>query len=176
MSSYVYTANSAFQTTANLGTDKIRIATTTSAIQYDTGSPKVIGTGTIAVATTSKTVTGTSTQFTTEVQIGQWLSGNTTNLILGQVASIANNTSLTLTANASINNASVAYAISPTSDGFALATTNSSIIPANTTLNSVIVGQGNVVSFLNVTGTAGAFSVTELGMPHANMANGYLVG
>jgi hypothetical protein len=176
MTSYVYTANSAFQMSANLATDKIRIATTTSAIQYDTGSPKVIGSGTIAVATTSATVTGTSTQFTTEVQIGEWLCGNTSNLILGQVASIANNTSLTLTANATTTNASVAYAIAPTSDGFALATANSSIIPANTTLNSVIVGQGNVVSFLNVAGTAGAFSITELGMPHANMANGYMIG
>jgi hypothetical protein len=168
MASQVYTANSAFQQSANIATDKIRIATTTSAIQYDTGSPKVIGSGTVAVATTTAVVTGTSTQFTTEVTVGQWLSGNTTNLILGQVASIANNTSLTLTANASTTNASVAYAISPTSDGFALATANSSIIPANTTLNSVIVGQGNVVSFLNVTGAAGAFSITELGMPHAN--------
>jgi hypothetical protein len=168
MASYTYTANAAFQQSANSATDKIRIATTTSAINYHTGSPKVIGTGTIAVATTTKTVTGTSTQFTAEVTIGQWLSGNTTNLILGQVASIANNTSLTLTANASTTNASVAYCISPTSDGFALATANSSIIPANSTNNSIIVGQGNVVSFLNVAGTAGAFNITELGMPHAN--------
>jgi hypothetical protein len=168
MTSYVYTANSAFQQSANIATDKIRIATTTSAIQYITGSPKVIGSGTINVATTTNVVTGTSTQFTTEVQIGQWLSGNSTNLILGQVANIANNTSLTLTANATTTNATVAYTINPTSAGFAVATANSSIIPANTTLNSVIVGQGNVVSFLNVTGTSGAFSITELGAPHAN--------
>lgn len=40
------------------------------------------------------------------------------------------------------------------------------IIPANTAMNSVIVGQDNYVAFINVAGTAGAFSVTELGANH----------
>jgi len=40
------------------------------------------------------------------------------------------------------------------------------IVPANTVLNSVIVGQNNYVAFINVAGTAGAFSITELGMNH----------
>ena len=40
------------------------------------------------------------------------------------------------------------------------------IIPANTVLNSVIVGQYNYVAFINVAGTAGAFSITELGANH----------
>lgn len=40
------------------------------------------------------------------------------------------------------------------------------IIPANTVNNSFIVGQGNYIAYINVTGTANAFSVTELGMPH----------
>lgn len=40
------------------------------------------------------------------------------------------------------------------------------IVPANTVLNSVIVGQGNYVAFINVAGTAGAFSITELGANH----------
>lgn len=39
------------------------------------------------------------------------------------------------------------------------------IVPANTVLNSVIVGEGNYVAFINVAGSAGAFSITELGMP-----------
>jgi len=30
-------------------------------------------------------------------------------------------------------------------------------------LNSIIVGQGNIVSFLNITGSAEEFSITELG-------------
>lgn len=40
------------------------------------------------------------------------------------------------------------------------------IVPANTVLNSVIVGQGNYVAYINVAGSAGAFSITELGANH----------
>ena len=40
------------------------------------------------------------------------------------------------------------------------------IVPANTVLNSVIVGQYNYVAFINVAGVAGAFSITELGANH----------
>ena len=40
------------------------------------------------------------------------------------------------------------------------------IIPANTVMNSVIVGQYNYVAFINVAGVAGAFSITELGANH----------
>lgn len=42
------------------------------------------------------------------------------------------------------------------------------IVPANTVMNSVIVGQDNYVAFINVAGAAGAFSITELGAPHAD--------
>lgn len=38
------------------------------------------------------------------------------------------------------------------------------IIPANTVNNSFIVGEGNVIAFISVSGT-GIFSVTELGAP-----------
>ncbi len=41
------------------------------------------------------------------------------------------------------------------------------IVPANTVLNSVVVGQDNYVAFINVAGTAGPFSITELGANHA---------
>lgn len=40
------------------------------------------------------------------------------------------------------------------------------IIPANTVMNSVVVGQGNYVAFINVSGTASPFSITELGATH----------
>lgn len=65
--------------------------------------------------------------------------------------------------------------ISTTTSAIAIAIGNSSvqanltsceIVPSNTVLNSVIVGQDNYVAFINVAGTAGAFSITELGMPH----------
>lgn len=64
--------------------------------------------------------------------------------------------------------------ISTTTSAIAIAIGNSSvqanltaceIIPANTVMNSVIVGEGNYIAFINVAGSAGAFSVTELGMP-----------
>lgn len=42
------------------------------------------------------------------------------------------------------------------------------IVPANTVLNSVIVGQDNYIAYINVAGSAGAFSITELGAPHAD--------
>lgn len=54
--------------------------------------------------------------------------------------------------------------------------TSSEIIPANTVERSFVVGQGNFIAYINVAGTAGAFSVTSLGAPHANLTNGYLVG
>jgi len=67
--------------------------------------------------------------------------------------------------------------IATTTSAIAIATGNSSvtanltasmIIPANTVNNDLYVGQGNYIAFINVAGTAGAFSVTELGAPHAN--------
>ena len=42
------------------------------------------------------------------------------------------------------------------------------IIPANTVDNNFLVGQGNYIAYINVAGTAGAFSVTDLGAPHAD--------
>jgi len=47
-------------------------------------------------------------------------------------------------------------------------TTACEIIPANTVDNSYIVGQGNYLAYINVAGSTGAFSVTELGAPHAD--------
>jgi hypothetical protein len=90
MASYIYTASGSSQLSSAIATDKIRIATTTSAIAFITGD----------------------------------------NTIVADI-------------------------------------TACEIIPANTTRNSIIVGQGNYVAFMNVAGTAGAFSITELGMPHA---------
>lgn len=90
MSSKIYTANSTSQLTSVATTDKVRIATTTSAIAIAVGNSSV-----------------------------------TANL------------------------------------------TACEIIPANTVENSYIVGQGNYIAYINVAGTAGAFSITDLGMPHA---------
>lgn len=45
-------------------------------------------------------------------------------------------------------------------------TTACEIIPANTVDNNFLVGQGNYIAFINVAGSAGAFSVTDLGANH----------
>lgn len=47
-------------------------------------------------------------------------------------------------------------------------TTACKIIPANSTERSILVGQGNYIAYINANGTAAPFSITELGMPHAN--------
>ena len=91
MAATIYTANSTSQLTAVATTDKVRIATTTSAIAIVSGNSSV-----------------------------------TANL------------------------------------------TACEIIPANTIDNNFLVGQGNYIAYINVAGTAGAFSITDLGANHAN--------
>ena len=58
MTSYVYTANSSAQASANIQTDKIRIATTSSPIQVVASYPNVAVTGTVTANTSSNVVTG----------------------------------------------------------------------------------------------------------------------
>lgn len=89
MASAIYTANGTSQLTSVATTDKVRIATTTSAIAVAVGNSSV-----------------------------------TANLTTGE------------------------------------------IIPANTVDNNFLVGQGNYIAYINVAGTAGAFSVSTLGMNH----------
>ena len=106
MASYAYTANtSTASASANIATDKIRIATSNVGIQYTTSFPNVAITGTVTCATTSPTVTGSGTLFNTQLNVGAWL-GNTTGTTVGIIASIANNTSLTLGYNQGMSNCS----------------------------------------------------------------------
>lgn len=168
MASYVYTATGSAQNSANVQTDKIRIATTSSPIHIATGFPNTSGTGTVTAAINSSTITGIGTVFLSQLTVGTWI-GNATGVTVGIVDSIANNLSLTLTANANVAIAGAGFTYNPYGVPYVTANANSAIIPSNTVERSIIVGQGNVVSFLNVSGaTAAPFSVTELGMPHAN--------
>jgi hypothetical protein len=59
------------------------------------------GTGTITASTSSTTVTGIGTAFTTQLAVGASIY-NSADVLIGSVASIASNTSLTLTANAGV--------------------------------------------------------------------------
>ena len=168
MASYAYTANTATASaSANIATDKIRIATSNVGIQYTTSFPNVAITGNITCNTSSATVTGVATLFTTQLNVGAWI-GNTTGNSAGIVKAIANNTSLTLTANASVAIANTTARYSPYGVPYTVANANSEIIPANTVENSIIVGQGNIVSYLSLAGANSIFSITELGMPHSN--------
>lgn len=170
MASYVYTATSTATASANILTDKVRIATTESPIHYTTSFPNVALSGTVTSATNSNTVTGVGTSFTTQLNVGAWI-GNTSGNTVGIVDSIANNTSLTLTANAAVAIAGATARYNPYGVPYSIADANSTIIPANTIERSVIVGQGNIVSFMEVTGitaTSSPFSITELGMLHPN--------
>ena len=167
MASYVYTAGGSAAASANIATDKVRIATTGSAVQYTTSFPNVALTGTVTCATNSTTVTGSGTAFLSQLNIGAWI-GNTSGNTVGIVQSIANNTSLTLVANAAVAISGATARYNPYGVPYTVANANSTIIPANTVLNSVIVGQGNIVSYLNVAGSGEEFSITELGAPHPN--------
>lgn len=168
MASYVYTGNAVSQQSANIATDKIRISTTGTGIHAVTGYPRVTGTGTATAATNSATVTGVGTAFNTQLSVGGWI-GNTTGTTVGIVSSIANATSLTLTANAGVALSNVAYTFNNAGVPYAIANQQTQIFPAQGQYNTVYCGQGNVLAFITTGGGAGAeFSITELGMPHAN--------
>jgi hypothetical protein len=94
-----------FQTTSG--------STTVRVWHYDHGMPtgstvdisavncNDLGTGTITASTSSTTVTGSGTAFTTELAVGASIY-TSADVLIGSVASIASNTSLTLTANSGV--------------------------------------------------------------------------
>ena len=168
MASYAYTANSATAaSSANIATSKISIATSNVGIQFTTSYPNVALTGTVTCATTSAVITGSGTAFLSELNIGAWI-GNTTGSNVGIVDSIANNTSCTLTANAAVAITGATARVNPYGVAYTVADANSTMIPSNTVDNSIIVGQGNIVSYLTTASANTLFTITELGMPHAN--------
>ena len=168
MASYAYTANTATASaSANIATDKIRIATSNVGIQYTTSFPNVAITGTVTCATTSPNVTGSGTLFNTQLNVGAWL-GNTTGSTVGIIASIVDNTHLTLTANAAVAISGANTRYNPFGVAYSVANANSEMIPPNTVNNSIIVGQGNIVSYLSTAGANSLFTITELGAPHAD--------
>jgi len=171
MATYAYTA-ATVAASANLATDKVRISTT-SPVQFVASYPNVSGTGTITTSVSNANVTGSGTTFTTPNTVGYlapgyWI-GNATGATVGIVATVANATFATLTTNGAVAIAGAGYKVNPYGVPYQEANANSQMVPGNTQYNSVYVGQGNVISFINPTGvTANAFTITELGMPHRN--------
>lgn len=80
----------------------------TAIINKTPATTNAAATNTITAATNSTTVTGSSTIFLTELVAGRVIL-NSSNVVIGTVSSIASNTSLTLTANASVAVSGAAY-------------------------------------------------------------------
>jgi hypothetical protein len=94
-----------FQTTS--GSTLVRVwhydhgmssGSTVNILAVDANDP---GTGTITSSTSSTTVTGVGTAFTTQLAVGSNLY-NSSDVLIGKVASIASNTSLTLSSNSGV--------------------------------------------------------------------------
>lgn len=173
MTTYIYTATANANISANIATNKVRLATTANSIVYAVGFPETSGLGTITTAANSNVVVGNGTAFYTSFTPGTWIGDETGNAV-GIIKSIANNTSMTLTANALVELSDGNYIYNPygVPPVDSVLDTNScptasGIVPANVVLNNVYVGQGNVVSFKAVSGNC-TFSITELGAPTAN--------
>lgn len=97
-------------------------------------------TGTVTTSSVSTSVTGTGTSFTTELAVGSILQ-TTGGSVIGTVASISSNTSLTLVANAASSNTNIAY--------------KAQIVPTST--STVTISSGHTIT---VAATANAGAVT----------------
>ena len=173
MSTYVLIATDTAQQSANITTDKIRISTE-GPVLFAVGFPQVEGTGTITCDIGNFSVIGNGTVFTTELGLGWWIGDGNGNTV-GIVNSIEDNGNLTLTTLAGSNISHDVFTINKYGVPFvdivlhpSSCPTASGIIPSGGTFNSVIVGQGNVVSFIRAGDANATFSITELGMPHAD--------
>lgn len=78
---------------------------------FGPGSPSLTFTGTVSSTSGSPTITGSGTQFTTQVQVGQMFFGYQAGVprLLGIVTAIASNTSLTLGNNSPLTLSAVDY-------------------------------------------------------------------
>ena len=125
-------------------------------LQY--GSVAASG-GTITTTTSSATVTGTGTKFTTDIGSGTIGQGDVlygpNNTYIGVVASVASDTSLTLVTNAAATVTSVAYNIAPSIGGIPV----TEVYKSNTV--AVVVDQNTYVINTTTTGkTFGYFGGT----------------
>ena len=92
----------------SISTQAANVASAANGNWSATAWPNTGRTGTITTSTGSVTVTGTGTLFLTELSVGNIIK-NTSNVVIGTIAAINSNTSLTLTGNAASNNTGIAY-------------------------------------------------------------------
>ncbi len=105
-------------------------------------------TGTITATTGSTTVTGSGTAFLTELTVGTVIR-NSSNTSIGTIQSIASNTSLTLSSNASVAVTAASY--------------RASVVPAN--------GDAVTISAANTVTVNGNFTCASISFVAANTAN-----
>jgi Tfp pilus assembly protein PilX len=119
---------------------------------YDT---TVLKTGTLTSTTASATVTGSGTLFSTELAVGKQLY-TASGVLIGKVSSIAGNTSLTLTANASAASSAATYYAKPwsgcaTGKTFSSGTLGGSLSPFTVTVTCTQYGaytEGTSLSYV----------------------------
>ena len=120
----------------------------------------VTGTGNITASDTSNVITGNSTIFSNELQIGSTIFVN--NTAIGNVANIASNTAITLYANASANVANLSYTYSNSFVvvNYTLGTGN---ITANTSSNVVTGNSANITGTGTISGNTGNATILGTG-------------
>ena len=120
----------------------------------------VTGTGNITANTESNSVTGSSTIFSNELQVGSTVFVN--NTAIGNVANIASNTSITLYANASANVANLSYTYS---NSFIVVnyTVGTGNITANTASNIVTGNSANISGTGTISGNTGNATIIGTG-------------
>lgn len=120
----------------------------------------VTGTGNITASNTSNVVSGNSTIFSNELQVGSTIFVN--NTAIGNVANIVSNTSITLYANASTNVANLSYTYS---NSFVVInyTAGTGRITANTASNVVTGNNANITGTGTITGSNGNATIIGTG-------------
>ncbi|MBI2283333.1 MAG: hypothetical protein HYU71_06475 [Bacteroidetes bacterium] len=155
-----------------LGVSHVEAAAITSNVSGNwsaTAWPNTTRTGTITTATNSTTVTGSGTSFTTEISVGNIIK-TTGGTVIGTVASIQSNTSLTLASNAASANTAIAFASQGVGSGDDVTILNGAFIVVDGvfTCNSVATKDPSngsssstlIVSSSNSLTITGSFTIT----------------
>jgi cell division septation protein DedD len=142
--------------------------------------PNTTRTGTITTSTSLTAVTGSGTAFTTEISVGNIIK-TTTNVVIGTVASITDNTHLTLTGNAASTNSAISYRSQGVGSGDAVTIASGHTVTVNvnaacaslTILAPSSVANGVTISGTNTLTVSGAITMTS---PSAAVTSTIAVG
>jgi hypothetical protein len=145
-------------------------------------------TGSITTLTTSTAVTGTATSFLSQLDVGNAIYKSDGTTLIGTVASITDNTHLTLTANAASANTAIAYTAShiPTSgDAVTVTLANSKTLTigtgcaaqaASVSLGNTANNFNNTISFADSTSSLTVYGDVTLNLSSAGATRNLSVG